>query len=68
MSNDLLFVDRLLPDVDGRLVLVWLLWRRFLRGGRWLVVEYWHALIGLPVKLLEISELACSSTGGETNI
>ena len=54
MSNDLLFVNRLLPDVDGRLVLAQLLWRRFLGGGWWLVVEYWHALIGLRVKSLEI--------------
>ena len=40
----LLLVDRLLPDVDGRLVLALLLRRRFLGRGRWLVVQYWHAL------------------------
>ena len=44
MSEILLLVDRLLPDVDGRLVqFVLLLRRRLLGGGRRLVVQYWHA-------------------------
>ena len=45
MRKILLLVDRLLPDVDGRLVqLALLLRRRLLGGGRRLVVQYWHAL------------------------